>query len=346
VELSVADDLLIHQLAEPFSSVSENAESWFDRFYFNLYPDGPGPTVVIGGSRYPNVDMMDGYVCVVVGGAQRNVRFAEPIGRASHVQSIGPLAWDVRVPLAEWSLAFSAPEAGISLDVVWTALTTPHAVDPIQVQHGDGHPTRFAHFFQPGSFRGDLTVDGHRYDVGGWHGMRDRSWGVRRTRERLGLHLWGGAIMADHTVAVLYNEDRAGTPAHIEGVRMWHDGRAPETVSRVEHDLEFDDSDEFQRGLVRVTLDSGEVLDVGWEGIERGLYMAGAGYDGWHGRPREKSHLEIETWPLDGSVSPRNLSLGLVNKLCRCLIGSASSYGVFEVAASRSATYTYRPTLQ
>lgn len=343
--LSAADDQLLHQLARPFSVVADPAPNWFDRFYFNLHPPGPGPAIVIGVGRYANVGVMDGYACVATDTEQRNLRVGRRIEDGEAPSVIGPLRFEVLEPLRRWRLAVDGTAEGFELDVIWTARTDAYEVEPIAVSHTDGPQTDFSHFFQPGTYAGSLRIDEQEYDVAGWFGMRDRSWGVRRTRERLGLHLWGGAQLEDRCVAVIYNEDRDGRPTHADGAVMPVGGGPMTRVVEVQHDLTLDDGGEFTSGRVRVRLETGETIDVDWDALGRGVYMAQAGYDGWHGQDHGDEHLEHDRVAFGPEVRLREMTFALTDKLCACRVGDESSTGIFELALSRSSSYTYRPTV-
>jgi hypothetical protein len=345
--LSGADDQLTHQLPRPFSVVADSAPNWFDRFYFNLHPgDGrPGPTLVLGAGRYINAGVMDGYACLAAGDEQRTVRVGIRIEAGSAPTRIAGLSWEVREPLTSWHLRCDGSVEGFELDAVWTARAAAYEVLPIEVHHGDGAATDFSHFFQPGTWEGTLCVDGDYHDVSGWFGMRDRSWGVRRTRERLGLHLWGGAQLADRCVAVLYNEGRDGQPVHLDGAVLPVGGDEPTRVVGVAHDLRTDDDGEFTSGVVRATLETGEVLDVEWTALQRGVYMSPAGYDGWHGRDHGVEAVEHERLRFGPGVRLKEMTLALTDKLCACRVGAQAGTGVFELALSRSTAYEYRPTI-
>jgi hypothetical protein len=343
--LSGADEALLHQLAKPFAAVEDAAPNWFDRFYFNLHPRGAGPLLVVGAGVYPNVGVIDGYACVASGDRQDNIRFSAPfgpLGRAT--RDVGPLRWEVVEPLRRWQLRLDAPAAGLAADVTFTARTDAYAVEPIAVTHEEGPRTEFWHYFQAGEYTGELEIDGQTHSVDGWRGLRDRSWGMRRVRERLGIHMWGGVQFDDWCLAVNYNEDRAGKVTHLDGAWLPVHGGAPVPVVEFRHDLSFDAAGELEGGAVQARLGDGRRCELAVQSLGRGLYMAGAGYGGWHGQPRGV-HEEHDSLPLDGSVSPRSLSLGLVDKLCAYSDGERDGFGVFELAASRSSSYAYRPTL-
>jgi hypothetical protein len=338
--LSAADDLLAHQLPRPVSVVDDGAPSWFDRLYFCLHPPGVGPIVVVGAGVYPNADVIDGYACLQRDSEQRNLLFSDRLDDRLRMQ-VGPLRWEVLEPLNKWRLVIDENPESFSLDAVYTARNEPWLVEPIAVTHAQGPQTEFAHFFQCGRWDGVLTVDGKETSIEGWPGVRDRSWGVRRTRERLGMHLWVVAQFDDVAVSIHYNEFRDGRPQHCDGA-VFRDGHSPVAVAALEHDIEVDDGLELVRARFGVPI-GGRVVTLECEGLHRGLYMAGAGYGGWHGRDHGVEHLEAEHWTYDGTFTARTLSLGLVDKICRFEMDKAEGVGIVELALSRSATYRYQP---
>lgn len=336
--LSSGDDLLVHQLAAPVAAAGEGAPAWFDRFYFALLPPG-GSLLALGGSVYPNAGVIDGYASLLREGLQRNVRFSDALGPDRLRSVVGPLRWQVVEPLRRWHLWLDDNPEGFELDAEWAGAFPPW-LERIAVE--DGSPTDFGHFFQFGTWFGRLVVDGAAIELDGSYGIRDRSWGVRRTRDRLGMHLWLLARFDDTAVAVHYNEHRDGAPQHCDGVVLAGSGPVAR-VTAVEHVLELDAEDELESGRVTLTVDSGEKLELVCSGETRGLYMAGGGYGGWHGVDRGPDHLEHERWTMDGDPSPRTLPLGLVDKPCSFTLDGRDGNGIFELALSRSSSYSYRP---
>jgi hypothetical protein len=336
--LSRGDDLLVHQSAAPVSVAGDGAPEWFDRFYFAAVLPA-GSLVALGGGVYPNAGVIDGYAALLRDGEQRNVRFSDRLGPDRLRAGVGPLRWQVTEPLQRWRLELVENPQGFALDAEWAGAFPPW-LERIGVD-GDS-PTDFGHFFQFGRWRGTLTVDGRSIELDGAVGVRDRSWGIRRTRDRLGMHLWVLANFGDTAVALHYNEHRDGSPQHCDGVVL-RESRPPERVRAVAHDLVVDAEGEFERGEVTVTTAGGDTLALGCEGDAPGLYMAGGGYGGWHGIDRGPDHLEHERWRMDGDPSPRTLPLGLVDKPCSFTLAGREGSGIFELALSRSSSYSYRP---
>lgn len=316
--------------------------AFFDRFYFNLHGTDPTPLVMIGGGVYPAAEVVDGYVIVVDGGVQHNLRFSDVGPPRDHV---GPLAWRTVEPLRTWTISIDENPLGLELDVTWNARTAPWRTDDIVVDNGRGGSSRFTHFFQSGTYDGTLTWAGRTHRVDGWVGQRDRSRGVRAVAGGQGMHLWVQAQFTDLTVAFIADETRAHEMYLCDGAVLHTDG-AVDPIVDVRHDLDLDDGLDLRRGRLVVTTASGRVLDIGADGSAGGGFLSGGGYGGWHGKARGHDHLEHDTFLLDGSVSPRTLDMPLTDRPTRFTLDGETGAGILEFAVTRSPTYTYRPSLR
>jgi hypothetical protein len=327
-----ADDPLQHHPDNP-------PPGYFDRCYFNICSPERDLFAVVGLGVYPRVGVVDGYVCIAGDGLQRNVRMSTASDDPTRAL---PLTVEVLEPLRRWRLGFADAESGLELDATWEASFDARQGQAIAVSHDDGINTSFEHYFQSGTYSGRLVVAGTDHRIDGWFGQRDRSWGIRRVQDRLGMHMWIGVSYPGGAVAVHYNEDRAGTCLHCDGVVDLTDG-GRRTVNGLGHTLRLDNG-ELSTGSVKLSLDDGSTLSLEAGAASRGLYMDGAGYGGWQGLPRGPGYVERETWELNG-VSPRSLRSALIDKLCDFKVDGMPGRGVFELAVSRSASFVYRPTL-
>jgi hypothetical protein len=315
---------------------------FFDRFVFNLHPAGQTPSVIVGLGVYPGADVVDGFAIAVTPGEQRNLRFSTELS-ATDGTSAGPLSWRVLAPMKTWQLRLGPNPAGLEFDLTWRA-RTPAWAGEVAVANAGGPPSSFAHLFQSGRYEGTLRVDGRPQDVDGWYGQRDRSRGVRSMSGGQGLHLWCQAQFPDRSVGFLLAESRQHELVLLEGAVM-HESGELDAVTAVRHDLRFDDRLDLQGGTVEVSAESGAVYRIAADASAGGGYMAGGGYDGRHGRPLGRDHLESDVYPLDGTVSPRTLGTALTDRLTAFTSGGGPGYGIFEFALTRSPSYTYRPTL-
>jgi hypothetical protein len=308
----------------------------FDRFYFNLHGASRSPVfLVMGGGVYPQAGLVDGYLCAVIDEEQRNLRASDSIQDGS----VGPIAWEVLDPQRSWRLGVGPNPTGVELDVVWTARAAVHEVEHYRVEGASD----YSHYFQSGRYAGKIILDGRPITVEGWLGQRDRSRGRRGVRDRLGLHLWIQAQLDDECIGFLYNEDRDGRPVHVDGAIMREDGRVVR-IAAVRHALEFTDDFELRSGRFEIGLEDGTMRDLRMESTGPGLYMAGAGYDGWHGVDHGPARVEHDRWPLDGTRTPRNLGIGFTDALCSFRSGPGLGTGIAEYALTRSSQYVYAAT--
>ncbi|MFF0105914.1 DUF7064 domain-containing protein [Streptomyces hirsutus] len=335
--LTPDDDRLLSTLPEGV------APDFFDRFYFNLHGSTPDPLIMIGAGVYPGTGVVDAYVLRVDGGVQRNLRLGDEPGDLA-TGALGPLSWRIVEPLAEWALALGPNPLGVEFDVVWRARTAAWRTEDIEVDNGRGGQSRFGHFFQSGRYEGTLTLDGERRDVTGWLGQRDRSRGVRVVAGGQGLHLWVQAQFADRSIAFMLDEDRSNQVIMCDGGVLWENGETDPIVS-VAHRLQFDDGLDFRRGELRIVTKSGEDFTLTADGTFGGGFLSGGGYGGWHGKRHGRNHVAYDEFPLDGSVTPRNLDMPLTDRPAVFSLNGEQGAGVFEFAHSRSARYTYRPSL-
>lgn len=315
---------------------------FFDRFMFNLHPEACAPSVIVGLGLYPAADVVDGFAIAVAGNEQRNLRFSTELS-ATDATSAGPLSWQVLEPLKTWHLRLSPNPVGLEFDVTWRARTPAWSGD-VTVANTDGVASSFAHLFQSGRYEGTLRLDGRELRVDGWYGQRDRSRGVRSMSGGQGLHVWYQAQFPDRSVGFLLAETRQHEKVLLEGAVMHQSGKL-DSITAVRHDLRFDDGLDLTGGTVEVSTRSGAAYRIAADASAGGGYMAGGGYDGRHGRPLGRDHLEYDVYPLDGSVSPRTLGTALTDRLAAFTWDGVRGYGIFEFAVTRSRSYTYRPTL-
>jgi hypothetical protein len=337
--LQPVDDLLTHL---PSGAISDE-DRWFDRFYFNLHsPDGER-VLILGGAVYPGVSVVDGYCCTANRDEHISVRFADQLpASGSDVSRIGPLRYEILEPLRAWRLRLESAGSPVELDLVARARLDPFMVDPISVDHEIGSKTHFNHFFQPMGYDGTITIDGHAIEVSGWLGQRDRSWGIRRTRERLGLHLWTSLHFPSGTIAFNYNETRSHTVSHVDGAFL-APGEPPARIADVEHDLELsDDRTRIRMGRMGLVMGDGRVRELVVAPGGATFELAGAGYDGRHGTSPVGRELEVERWDLRDPQWSEALSFRVAGQRFTARLDGEAGEGIVELGVTRSPSYTYR----
>jgi hypothetical protein len=315
---------------------------FFDRFVFNAHrADATEPSILFGAGIYPPNDVVDGFVVVVSGTAQRNLRFSTELS-STNGSEVGPFSWQVLEPMKTWHLVLGPNPIGVEFDLVWEARAPAWSGD-VTVESGNA-ATSFDHLFQSGRYHGRLSIDGEESDSEGWYGQRDRSRGVRTLSGGQGLHLWIQAQFPDRSVGFLYVEDRFHDQLLLEGAVM-HESGEVDGIVVVKHDLKFDDGLDLAMGRVEVRASSGATYLIDADASAGGGYMAGAGYGGHHGTPMGRDYVAHDVYRLDGSVSPRTLDSALTDRLATFSWEGTSGIGIFEFAHTRSTTYRYRPSL-
>ena len=321
-------------------------EKFFDRFVVNFHPtDATSPSILVGCGLHPVRGTVDGFAILVTPTEQRNARFYTELA-ATDWSSCGALSWEVVEPNKTWRVALADNPTGMTFDLTWRA-RAPYWWGTVDVDNPAGGTTSFDHLFQSGYADGTVTVDGETTSVAGWYSQRDRSRGVRTMAGGQGLHIWYQANFPDTSVGFLLVERRDGSRIMLEGAVMHTEesGGQLDDIVDVTHDLQFSDSLDLERGVVEVTTASGAVYRIGADASAGGGYMAGGGYGGHHGEAKGVDHVEGETYPLDGSVSPRTLDSSLTDRLTVFDLDGTRGSGIFEFALSRSSSYTYQASL-
>jgi hypothetical protein len=340
--LTDADDLLVHQTTAPMSRSGSGEPRWFDRFYFNLHDDSGDVLVLAGGGIYPNSQVVDGFVCIGLPGKQINLRFARSLGEHERLATqIGPYSFRVEEALSRWRVALETTE-DYGLDVTARGQIEPFLFESISVEKGAGE-TEFAHFIQPMEYQGSLTLAGVQTPVVGWQGQRDRSWGVRKTRESvLGLHVWFSAHFASGTLAFNYNETRDGALSHCDGAYLKRDNSIDRVVD-VQHDVAFDLSlgGRVSSGSFVIKFEGGRTATVAVSGRAAAVQLAGGGYDGKHGADPRGREREFEIWDTTDTDLMSGLAIRVINQCVQFDLDGEIGAGLLELGISRSKSYEY-----
>lgn len=339
--LSPWDDYYVHQAGEPLAIVEDKDPRWFDRGYFNLH-DAEGRFFLLTGiGTYPNTRVMDGYATALVKRKQHNLRVSRRLAGDRENTRVGPLSFQVVTPMNSWKLSLEPNDLHISFSLDSQKRSVPLLVKKMVYGEAHGEPSAFSHFVQFVRYRGWVEVGDDRFE-GEFHGIRDRSWGVRAAKGGLGLHFWIGVQFRDFCLAVMLDENRDNSVAYFDGALLFDSG---ETVPIVEfgHRIEFADGPMEHTGGELFAKDaSGREWHIRTWRCSRGIYMSGGGYGGWHGIDRGELHQEGECWEVDDTRVRDALPLPMYDQLARFQIGDETALGVFETGFSRSRHYTYK----
>ena len=95
------------------------------------------------------------------------------------------------------------------------------------------------HIKQPARYTGWVSVDGERISVDGFHGGRDRTFGIRAS-EHVDFWLWFEAGFEDRAIEAWVWESSDGTVQYVDGGITFEDGTQSKRFVAFEHDVTFD----------------------------------------------------------------------------------------------------------
>lgn len=181
--LTRLDEWPRHQTSRTFDSVASDSPHWNDGYYFTLGDSVSGVTLFSGLRLYPNTDVMDAYVCLVVDGVQHNVRWSRRLRPAIDSLAVGPFAVEIVEPLEVLRTSCTPNRYGVSYELTWTAHHPPYLEDEVVRWSNGRHVYQRSNYDQCLAVEGRITVGDKVIEVGGpsWVGVRDHSWGIGRT---------------------------------------------------------------------------------------------------------------------------------------------------------------------
>ncbi len=181
--LTTLDDSPWHQLPTTFDHVGTSDPRFFDRLWFAASDrEGSGALQFTMGV-YQNMNVVDGGAVFITGGRQHNLRVSRTL-RPRYIHDCGPLAIDVREPMARIGLSIAPNDSGVSAELEWVASDPPQEERPHFARISGRVLEDYSRYDQIGTCHGWFALDGERHEVDSWWSCRDHSWGVR---ERVGI---------------------------------------------------------------------------------------------------------------------------------------------------------------
>ncbi|HWE57187.1 MAG TPA: hypothetical protein VG435_16880 [Acidimicrobiales bacterium] len=345
--LSAADDLPIHQIAEPVAVVGTSDRNFYDRYYFFAHHCSDEIAVTAGLGQYPNLGVSDAFMAVTRHGRQDVIRSSRELAGDRLDVSVGPISIHVEQGLQRLRLVVEPNAAGIEADLTWDGNIAAHREPRHINRNGPRVTTDSVRFCQTGTWSGLLVVDDQtwRLDDGNWWGARDRSWGIRPvgdseppgrrfgSRARGFLWLYGVLRFEDRVVVFIVQEDSAGARSLEHAAMVFADGRPAETLGRPDHDLDIDPlTRQVRAATIRFERSP---LELSVSPLAASFLALGTGYgtepDWRHGLYQGPLAVERQTYDLtDPEVQAR--TYGLIDSVARVRLGDAEGYGLFEYA--------------
>lgn len=237
--LTQADDYPIHQLPEPVATAGSD-RNFYDRYYFQAYSADQATT--IGGALgvYPHFDLMDAQFMVQHHGVQYRVFASKHMHSERLNMQVGPIQLDILEPLKRLRLRVNDSANGVHADLVFEGLSAPIEEPRFTYRAGPRTILDLTRMTQSGTWQGEVRANGITHDVSGWHGTRDRSWGVRPLGPRdpqpvpgagptQWYWLWVPMHFDDHVMFFHTNDDahgngwnRSAVLVHLQDQRQQH----------------------------------------------------------------------------------------------------------------------------
>jgi hypothetical protein len=277
---SALDELFVHQTPDLLAHVAQHHPHWRESYFFELHrPDAAGDVIFFTMAQYPALQVLDSLQMGKVAGQPVLGRLDRPYGDDPHTTALPGArieivrAWDeVRLHADE------TQGAAIGLDLTFRARTQPYALRRGTMRAGSEVIWDQSHILQSGIYTGTYSVGGTSYDVDGWIGQRDHSWGIR-DHGRCPLWMWLQIQLDDGFLGVWHWELTDGARVYTDGCWAPTDGTDPIPLVDFAHDLTWlrndrdaarygANGDDVSRlaGTCRFTLRGGRVITVDAEG--------------------------------------------------------------------------------
>ena len=239
---SAADEQFTHQLPTTFDHVNDSDPTWSDRCYF--FAASPDGTLLLasGYGNNPNTGTGMGYDKVsMADGRHWDLLAGRPVTGADRADlSAGPMRWTCVEPLKKWRLDVEPNASGIEWELYYEPTAPMWELLPMKVRDPDGQLLAdMYHMKEPGRWTGWVSVDGQRIDVDGFHGGRDRTFGMR-VADKIDFWLWLDAGFADQAIEAWIIESADGTVLYVDGGITRSDGTQSARFVKIEHAVEFD----------------------------------------------------------------------------------------------------------
>ncbi|MFD5497899.1 hypothetical protein ACFWH4_34665 [Streptomyces sp. NPDC127091] len=177
--LSSHDDHLVHQTSAPVLQPANGDPAFYERYYATMFAPDASAHLGFGLSVYPNTGVIDAALSVSRDGVQEAVFASGHLPPDQRVSHVGPLRIEVLEPLRSIRVVLEETD-GLAADITFVAESTPLEEQRLIRTRGTTVASDRSRFVQFGSWNGSFSVHGERVECARWHGVRDRSWGIRR----------------------------------------------------------------------------------------------------------------------------------------------------------------------
>lgn len=335
---SAADESFTHQLPTTFDQVHDGDPTWSDRcYFFAASPDGE-LLLACGYGNNPNTGTGLGYAKVsMADGRHWDLLAGRPVtGDDRGELRAGPMRWTCVEPLKKWRLDVEPNASGTAWELYYEPTAPMWELLPMKVHDTAGRQLAdMYHMKEPGRWTGWVEVDGQRVSVDGFHGGRDRTFGVR-VSDKIDFWLWLDAGFEDKAIEAWVIESSDGTELYVDGGFTHHDGTLSKRFVKIEHDIEFDGANKRpKRATLVFTDEDGDThrvtADAPHQAVNAyyGLPMAHCRYEDLGGG----EYFIHFTWDSNdsGQLAETEGKSMAMDQLMRFDLDGQTGWGVFEL---------------
>ena len=339
------DEYLIHQIPDTLDTVAGGDPHWMDRFFLGCHSADGTVHLMAGMGTYPNVNVMDGFVCVRHEGVQRNIRLSRHLDGDRATTRVGPLSFEVLEPLKRWGIYLEDNAYGIGCSIEFHGRVPPYLFP--KLGGGDSGAPAQVHYNQPGRYSGTISFEGREFNAGGFLGARDRSWGIRHPGSfaALEVYFWIQAQFPTFSLSLLYIELLDASIRLSMGGILNDDGSVI-PIADTQHRIKFVPGFRAYSGVEMLLTDAdGRQRHVTGKPISPGSYMNGGGYDDRHGVDMGPFHVDGEAWDVSQPVALESPLFGLHQRDAEFQLDGEQGIGLIECSFTKNEAWKYRPTL-
>lgn len=325
------DEYFIHQLPRTLDQVGDSDPSFSDRCYFNIHANDGSLLVVTGYGNNPNGQFGRGYAKAALADG-RHIDFMatrDCIGDRGDLFA-GPMRWTCVEPLKRWRLELGPNPSGLEYDVTWEAYAPLWELLPITIRKRGRPICDFTHIKQPGRYTGWVKIDGETIDVAGFHGGRDRTFGVRVAQE-IDFWIWFEAGFGDQAIEAWVFESADGTVQYCDGGITHADGTLSKRFVKFEHEIEFDgDRKRPLKAQIVFTDEDGQKIRVDADSPHPHV---GVYYGPLTRKQYSESGDTFASWNSndDADLTENETSAMSLDQLMRFRMGDRTGHGIFEL---------------
>jgi hypothetical protein len=338
------DEFYIHQTAGFINEVDNDDPHAFERTFIGCHSADGEVHLMMGLGAYPNVNVMDGFICVRYKNVQRNIRISRHMQDDRPNTVVGPLTLKVIDPLKRGGLYLSANDYKIECSLEFEGRTKP-LPRPRPANRSLDAPVRQAGFDQGLRYKGSIIFEDQNINADDFIGVRDRTWGIRKpgTIHGLGFYLWPQVHFSTFYLNLFIAETMDGL-AVVWGSFVNDDGSEIPIVEQL-HRIEFVPG---FRSYSKI-----ELMLKGADGKKRHLicnplspecYMKGGGYEDLHGKDRGPFLIEGECWDVSTPAAIDSPMFGMHQRDNNFEMDGEKGAGLIESMFNQSLSWDYKPS--